>query len=67
MSGGPALIPAGNLCGLPALCMPNGFGQNGLPTSLALLGPAFSERHLVDIGSAFQGATDWHAKRPPEA
>ena len=67
VSGGPALIPAGNLCGLPALCMPNGFGQNGLPTSLALLGPAFSERHLVDIGSAFQGATDWHAKRPPEA
>jgi Asp-tRNA(Asn)/Glu-tRNA(Gln) amidotransferase A subunit family amidase len=30
-----ATIPAGNLAGVPALCVPNGFGANGLPTSLA--------------------------------
>src|SRR5262249_55270693 len=41
VSGGPALIPAGNLCGLPALAMPNGLGENSLPTSFALMGPAF--------------------------
>jgi aspartyl-tRNA(Asn)/glutamyl-tRNA(Gln) amidotransferase subunit A len=67
VSGGPPLIPAGNLCGLPALCMPDGFGENGLPTSVALMGPPFSESLLVRLGNAYQGATDWHAKRPPLA
>jgi aspartyl-tRNA(Asn)/glutamyl-tRNA(Gln) amidotransferase subunit A len=67
LSAGPALIPAGNLCGLPALCMPNGFGENGLPTSLTLMGPAFSEALLVRLGNAYQGATDWHARKPPVA
>src|SRR3989449_2210586 len=38
VSGGPALIAAGNLCGLPALALPNGFGENGLPTSISFLG-----------------------------
>ena len=47
----PATIPAGNLAGLPALCVPNGFGQHGLPTSLQLLGRAFSEATLVAVAS----------------
>jgi aspartyl-tRNA(Asn)/glutamyl-tRNA(Gln) amidotransferase subunit A len=67
ISGGPALIPAGNLCGLPALAMPNGLGENGLPTSIAFMGPAFSERGLVQLGNAYQARTDWHLKRPPAA
>jgi aspartyl-tRNA(Asn)/glutamyl-tRNA(Gln) amidotransferase subunit A len=67
ISGGPALIPAGNLCGLPALCMPNGFGENGLPTGMALMGPAFSDDALVRIGNAYQGKTDWHGPRPEGA
>ena len=66
VSGGPALIPAGNLCGLPALAMPNGTGENGLPTSLALMGPAFSEATLVRIGNGYQQRTDWHRKSPPQ-
>jgi aspartyl-tRNA(Asn)/glutamyl-tRNA(Gln) amidotransferase subunit A len=65
ISGGPPLIPAGNLCGLPALSMPNGFGENGLPTGIALMGPAFSEATLVALGNAFQSATDWHSRQPP--
>jgi aspartyl-tRNA(Asn)/glutamyl-tRNA(Gln) amidotransferase subunit A len=66
VSGGPGLIPAGNLCGLPALSLPNGFGENRLPTGMALMGPAFSEATLVRIGNAYQDATDWHSRRPPE-
>jgi aspartyl-tRNA(Asn)/glutamyl-tRNA(Gln) amidotransferase subunit A len=66
VSGGPALIPAGNLCGLPALALPNGFGENGLPTSFALMGPAFSEKLLVQAGAFYQRQTDWHLKRPPD-
>lgn len=67
VSGGPALIPAGNLCGLPALALPNGFGENGLPTSIAFMGPAFSEPTLVAIGNVYQSRTDWHRKQPPAA
>lgn len=65
VSGGPALIPAGNLCGLPALALPDGFGENGLPTSFQLMGPAFSEDLLVRVGHAYQQRTDWHVRRPP--
>jgi aspartyl-tRNA(Asn)/glutamyl-tRNA(Gln) amidotransferase subunit A len=67
VSGGPALIAGGNLCGLPALAMPNGFGENGLPTSIAFMGPAFSERTLVRLGNAYQARSDWHLKQPPAA
>ena len=67
IGGGPALIPAGNLCGLPALALPNGFGDNGLPTSFALMGPAFSEERLVLAGVFYQRHTDWHLRRPPGA
>jgi len=60
VSGGPPLIAAGNLCGLPALSVPNGFGENHLPTGLSFLGAPFSEEVLVPIGNAYQAATDFH-------
>ena len=63
----PATIPSGNLAGLPALCLPNGTGRNGLPTSLQFLGPAFSEAGLVALGMRYQAVTDWHTRRPPVA
>jgi aspartyl-tRNA(Asn)/glutamyl-tRNA(Gln) amidotransferase subunit A len=61
----PATIPAGNLAGVPALCVPNGFGAEGLPTSLQFLGAAFSESALVALAERFQAETDWHRRRPP--
>lgn len=64
VSGGPPIIPAGNLAGLPALAVPNGFGENGLPTSLSFMAPAFGEARLCELGAAYQSRTDWHAKRP---
>ena len=38
--------------------------SNGLPTSLQLIGRAFSESTLLTIGDRYQQATDWHTKRP---
>jgi aspartyl-tRNA(Asn)/glutamyl-tRNA(Gln) amidotransferase subunit A len=67
ISSGPGLIPAGNLCGLPALSMPSGYGENGLPTGIALMGPAFSEDLLLKLGNAYQDATTWHGRKPPLA
>jgi aspartyl-tRNA(Asn)/glutamyl-tRNA(Gln) amidotransferase subunit A len=63
----PGVVPAGNLAGLPSLCLPMGLGKNGLPTSVQLLGRAFSEGVLLAMGDRFQQATDWHLKRPPLA
>ena len=65
ISGGPPIIAAGNLTGLPALAMPNGFGENGLPTSIAFMGGPFSEALLASLGAFYQSRTDWHTKKPP--
>jgi aspartyl-tRNA(Asn)/glutamyl-tRNA(Gln) amidotransferase subunit A len=42
-----------------------GFGKDGLPVSLQLLGRAFSESTLVAIGDAYQQMTDFHRGQPP--
>ncbi len=59
-------IGASNLVGVPAVSVPNGFGQNGLPTGIQLVGPAWGERDLLELAAAYQSATDWHTRRPPE-
>ena len=64
--GNTALIPAGNLAGLPAIFFPCGFGTDGLPVGLQLVGPPFSEGLLVAIVSAYQRETGHHLKRPKD-
>jgi len=61
----PDVIPAGNLVGAPALCLPNGMGAHGIPTSIQFLGRAFSEATLLSLADRYQSLTDWHTKRPP--
>jgi len=58
-----ALIPAGNLMGMPALSLPCGFAA-GLPVAVQLCGMPFSENLLLSLGKEFQTRTDWHRKRP---
>jgi aspartyl-tRNA(Asn)/glutamyl-tRNA(Gln) amidotransferase subunit A len=60
----PETIPAGNLAGLPAIAVPTGLGEDGLPTSMQLLGRAYSETTLVALADAYQRLTDWHRQRP---
>jgi aspartyl-tRNA(Asn)/glutamyl-tRNA(Gln) amidotransferase subunit A len=62
--GNTALIPAGNLAGLPAIFFPCGFGTDGLPVGLQLVGPPFSEALLIAIAAAYQRETGHHLKRP---
>jgi len=59
-----ALIPAGNLAGLPALALPCGFAE-GMPIGIQLVGRPYTENTLLAIGKAFQERTDWHRRRPP--
>src|ERR1039457_1275825 len=61
-----ALIPAGNLAGMPALSLPCGFVGN-LPVALQLAGSPFTENTLLAIGKQFQSRTDWHNRKPPGA
>ena len=59
-----ALIPAGNLAGLPALSLPCGFAGT-LPIGIQFVGRPFSENTLLALGKKFQELTDWHRRRPP--
>ncbi|HKG22432.1 MAG TPA: amidase [Blastocatellia bacterium] len=65
VGGGPAVIPAGNAVGQPAISVPNGSGANNLPTGIQFTGRIWSEARLLAVASAYQQATEWHRKRPP--
>ena len=53
-----------NLAGLPAVSLPCGFDNQGLPVGLQLIGDAFSEEKLIAAAQVFQRGTDFHTKRP---
>ncbi|HEV7902624.1 MAG TPA: amidase [Pyrinomonadaceae bacterium] len=57
-------IGASNLVGVPAISVPNGFGQAGLPTGIQFVGATWSELTLVELADKYQQATDWHKRRP---
>jgi aspartyl-tRNA(Asn)/glutamyl-tRNA(Gln) amidotransferase subunit A len=58
---------AGNLCGLPALSVPCGFADDGLPVGLGILAGAYDEAKALSLGRFYQRITDWHEQRPPIA
>ena len=61
-----ALIPfnsSWSFLGLPAASVPCGF-VDGLPVSLAVVGPSFEEGRVLRLAHAFQKVTDWHEQRP---
>jgi amidase len=45
--------------GLPALALPAGFSDDGLPIGLELLGRPFSEPDLMALGYAYERVTGW--------
>jgi aspartyl-tRNA(Asn)/glutamyl-tRNA(Gln) amidotransferase subunit A len=55
----------GNICGLPSISLPNGFGENHLPTAINLMSRAFDENRLLEIAQLMQAKTDWHKQTPP--
>ncbi|HEY3074440.1 MAG TPA: Asp-tRNA(Asn)/Glu-tRNA(Gln) amidotransferase subunit GatA [Burkholderiales bacterium] len=54
------------LAGLPALSIPCGFDEAGLPVGLQLTGNYFSEARLIGTAHRYQQATDWHLRVPKE-
>ena len=56
-------VPA-NLAGLPALSIPCGFSESGLPIGLQIIGKHFDEQTIYQAAYAFEQATDFHKQRP---
>jgi len=54
-----------NFLGVPALSIPCGFTNEGLPIGLQLVGRWWEEATVLRAGHAFEQATDWHKRRPP--
>jgi aspartyl-tRNA(Asn)/glutamyl-tRNA(Gln) amidotransferase subunit A len=53
-----------NVTGQPAISVPCGFGDNGLPIGLQIAGRPFDEEMVLRVASAFESATPWHLQRP---
>ncbi|MBL8691717.1 MAG: amidase [Rhodospirillaceae bacterium] len=53
-----------SLTGLPAISICCGFAPNGLPLSLQIVGRPQAEATILGVAHAYQGATDWHRRRP---
>ncbi|MFR9729344.1 amidase [Saccharopolyspora sp. MS10] len=54
------------LSGHPVLNLPAGFGAAGVPTGVSLVGRGHGEWSLLQLGHAYEQATDWvHAVLPP--
>ena len=54
----------GNICGLPAISVPCGFGEHGLPVGLQFIGRPLDDAKVVHAARLFQGRTDWHTQHP---
>jgi len=54
-----------NLTGQPALTVPCGFTKSQLPLALQIVGKAFDEATVLQIGHAYEQQTSWHRQRPP--
>ncbi len=52
-----------NIAGLPGISIPAGF-VGGLPVGMQIISRPLAEETILRVADAFQGATDWHTRRP---
>ncbi len=53
-----------NLTGHPALALPSGFGTDGLPTSVQIIGRWGADTDVLRLGAALETARPWAQHRP---
>jgi len=54
-----------NLSGIPALSIPCGYDESGLPVGLQIAGKPYDEQTVLRIGAAYEASTAWHHDLPP--
>jgi aspartyl-tRNA(Asn)/glutamyl-tRNA(Gln) amidotransferase subunit A len=54
----PPVGAAANLAGLPAVAVPNGFGERDCPTGVTFTGRAYDDRAVLDVARAYESRTD---------
>ena len=54
-----------NYSGAPAMSVPMGFSDGGLPIGLHVMAKRFDETSIFRIAHAYEQATPWHSMRPP--
>ena len=54
-----------NINGFPAISVPCGFSDDGMPIGLQLAGRPFDEMTVLRAAHAYEQANDWHTRRPP--
>lgn len=64
LSGAVRLSLPASVTGQPALTVPCGFTDGGMPVGFQLVGRPFNERTLLRIGHAYERAHIWHRARP---
>jgi Asp-tRNA(Asn)/Glu-tRNA(Gln) amidotransferase A subunit family amidase len=53
-----------NLCGYPAVSVPNGFTAEGRPTSITFLGRLYAEAEMLALARGYQERAGFHLKHP---
>ncbi|MDH3732527.1 MAG: amidase [Gemmatimonadota bacterium] len=62
---GGSMLLLTNLTGHPQVVVPNGYQENGSPTSISFVGKLFGDAEALRLAKAYQDATDFHRKTPP--
>lgn len=57
-------IPLTNMTGHPCVVLPNGFTENGTPSTVTLVGKLYAEAEILALAKRYQDATDFHLKHP---
>jgi aspartyl-tRNA(Asn)/glutamyl-tRNA(Gln) amidotransferase subunit A len=55
-----------NALGLPVVSIPCGFTEGGLPLGLQIAGPPGGEGRILGVAHAFEQATEWGRRSPPD-
>lgn len=53
-----------NIAGVPSMALPCGFGENGMPVGMQLIGKPFCEAEILSAAAAFQRVTGFHRQFP---